>query len=196
MKYHSQLIKKYLSLKCSPEEIANNLIVKTVEIEEIIERNLPETIVVGKILECHDHPDSDHMHVCQVDCGDKGQFQIVCGASNVAEGLFVPVALEGTYFKKMDITIAKRKLRGIDSQGMICSKNELGIQEDTDQPWIWELAKDLEVSDADLGTPLSQKWERINSIVFDIDNKGLTHRPDLTGHFGVAWEFNSMYQPQ
>ncbi|MBQ7073730.1 phenylalanine--tRNA ligase subunit beta [bacterium] len=196
MKYHSQLIKKYLSLNCTPEEIANNLIVKTVEIEEIIERNLPDTIVVGKIMECHDHPDSDHMHVCQVDCGDKGQFQIVCGASNVAEGMFVPVALEGTYFKKMDITIAKRKLRGIDSQGMICSKNELGIQEDTDQPWIWELTKDLEVSDADLGTLLSQKWERINSIVFDIDNKGLTHRPDLTGHFGLAWDLNAMYADQ
>jgi phenylalanyl-tRNA synthetase beta chain len=100
MKYHSQLLKKYLSINDTPENIANNLILKTVEIEEIIKRTLPPTIVIGKILKAEPHPDSDHMHVCQVDCGNKGTFQIVCGANNVAEGLLVPVALEGTVFEK------------------------------------------------------------------------------------------------
>ncbi|MDR0650141.1 MAG: phenylalanine--tRNA ligase subunit beta, partial [Candidatus Peribacteria bacterium] len=100
MKYHSQLIKKYLSINDTPENIANNLILKTVEIEEIIKRELPATIVIGKILKAEPHPDSDHMRVCQVDCGSKGHFQIVCGANNVADGLFVPVALEGTFFEK------------------------------------------------------------------------------------------------
>jgi phenylalanyl-tRNA synthetase beta chain len=111
MKYLSSLIKKYISINDTPENIANNLILKTVEIEEIIKRELPSTIVIGKILKAEPHPDSDHMNVCQVDCGSKGQFQIVCGAANVADGLFVPVALEGTVFEKAGITIAKRMLR-------------------------------------------------------------------------------------
>jgi phenylalanyl-tRNA synthetase beta chain len=100
MKYISPLIKKYISVNDTPENIANNLILKTVEIEEIIKREIPNSIVIGKILKAEPHPDSDHMNVCQVDCGNKGQFQIVCGAQNVADGLLVPVALEGTVFEK------------------------------------------------------------------------------------------------
>lgn len=196
MKYHSQLIKKYISVNDNTENIANNLILKTVEIEEIIERNISQTIVIGKILSAEKHPDSDHLNICQVDCWTKGQFQIVCGANNVQAGLFVPVALEGTEFKKAGITIAKRKLRGVESNGMICSKGELEINEDTDQPRIWDLSKDLDVNDEDLWSPLSEKYEWLNSFILDVDNKGLTNRPDLTGHFGVAWELNAMYFPQ
>ena len=85
MKYHSQLIKKYISVNDTTENIANNLILKTVEIEEIIKRELQNTIVIGKILKTEPHPDSDHMNICQVDCGNKGQFQIVCGANNVKD---------------------------------------------------------------------------------------------------------------
>ncbi len=196
MKYLSQLFKKYISLDCTAEEIENNFIIKTVEIEDSIKRNLADTVVIGKLLSVIDHPDSDHMHICQVDCGDKGQFQIVCGASNVKEWMLVPVALEGTYFEASGITIAKRKLRGVDSNGMICSKGELGINEDTDQPWIWDLKEDLDVSDEDLGITLWKKYEWLNSVVFDVDNTGLSHRPDLTGHFGAAWDLNAMYADQ
>ena len=195
MKYTSPLIKKYISINDTPENIANNLILKTVEIEEIIKREIPTTIVIGKILKAEPHPDSDHMNVCQVDCGSKGQFQIVCWANNVTYGLFVPVALEWTHFEKAGITIAKRNLRGVESNGMICSKSELGINEDTDQPRIWDLSKDVDVSDDDLGIPLAEKFERLNSFVLDVDNKGLTNRPDLTGHFGIARELNAMYSP-
>jgi len=86
-------------------------------------------------------------------------------------------------------------LRGIESNGMICSKSELNINEDTDQPRIRELSKDLDVTDEDLGSPLAEKFERLNSFVLDVDNKGLTNRPDLTGHFGVARELSAMYSP-
>ena len=196
MKYHSQLIRKYIDIKDTPENIANNLILKTVEIEEIIERKLDKRIVIWKVMSAVDHPDSDHMSVCQVDCWSKWQFQIVCGASNVQWAKYVAVALEWTVFEKAWITIARRKLRWVDSNWMICSKNELWINEDTDKFWIWELDKDLEVSDEDLGIPLTDKFEWLDSYVLDIDNKWLTNRPDLTGHFGVAWEFNSMYKPQ
>jgi len=196
MKYHSQLIRKYIAIDDTPENIANNLILKTVEIEEIIQRKIDKHIVIWKVISAVNHPDSDHMSVCQVDLGPKWQFQIVCGAANVQWAKYVAVATEWAYFPQAGITIAPRKLRGVDSNGMICSKNELWINEDTDKPWIWELEKDLEVSDEDLGTPLTDKFEWLDSYVLDIDNKWLTNRPDLTGHFGVAWEFNSMYKPQ
>lgn len=196
MKYHSQLIRKYIDINDTPENIANNLILKTVEIEEVIQRKIDKCIVIWKVISAVDHPDSDHMSVCQVDCWSKWQFQIVCWASNVQWAKYVAVALEWTVFEKAWITIARRKLRWVDSNWMICSKNELWINEDTDKFWIRELDKDLEVSDADLGTPLTDKFEWLDSYVLDIDNKWLTNRPDLTGHFGVAWEFNSMYKPQ
>ena len=196
MKYHSQLIRKYIAINDAPENIANNLILKTVEIEEVINREIDKHVVIWKVMSAVNHPDSDHMSVCQVDCWSKWQFQIVCGAANVQWAHFVPVALEGAVFKEAGITIAPRKLRGVDSNGMICSKNELWIHEDTDKPWIWELERDLDVSDEDLGTPLTDKFPWLDSFVLDIDNKGLTNRPDLTGHFWVAWELNAMYQSQ
>lgn len=197
MKYHSQLLKKYISLNCPTQELIDNFIVKTAEVEETIERKISNTIVIGKLTSVKDHPDSDHMHICQVNCGDKGSFQIVCGANNVAEGMYVPVALEGTVFENLWITISKRKLRGIDSNGMICSKNELGINEDANEPRIWDLSKDFnDISDADLWCSLTQKYERINSTVLDIDNTGISHTPHLTGHFWAAWDFNATYAEQ
>ena len=196
MKYHSQLIRKYISIDDTPENMANNLILKTVEIEEVIERKIDKHVVIWKVISAVNHPDSDHMSVCQVDLGPKWQFQIVCGAANVQWAKYVAVAMEWAVFEKAGITIAPRKLRGVDSNGMICSKSELWINEDSDKPWIWELEKDLEVWDEDLWVPLTDKFEWLDSFVLDIDNKWLTNRPDLTGHFWVAWEFNSMYQSQ
>ena len=109
--------------------------------------------------------------------------------------IFVPVALPGTTFPKLGITIEKRKMRGIDSNGMICSKEEIGVNEDQELHSIWDLVLDLDgISKSDLGTPLAKKFPWLDSYVFDVDNKGLTNRPDLTGHFGVAVELNAMYE--
>ena len=71
MKYHLQLLKKYLSVQVSAEDIAQNLILKTCEIEEIIKRELKETIVIGQITQVERHPNADKLNVCQVNCGDK-----------------------------------------------------------------------------------------------------------------------------
>lgn len=180
MKYHLQLLKKYLSLNVDAEHIAQNLILKTCEIEEVITRTIKETIVIGQIKSVNKHPDADKLNVCQVDCGDKGQYQIVCGGENVAEGIFVPVALPGTHFEASGITIAKRAMRGVDSEGMICSKGELGINEDEEHHWIWDLGQDVEVSREDLGTALKVKFEWLETTVLEVDNKSLTNRPDLT----------------
>ena len=194
MKYHSQLIRKYIDINDTPENIANNLILKTVEIEEVIQRKIDKHIVIWKVISAVNHPDSDHMSVCQVDLGPKWQFQIVCGAANVQWAKYVAVAMEWAFFPQAGITIAPRKLRGVDSNGMICSKNELWINEDTDKPRIWELDKDLEVSDADLGTPLTDKFEWLDSYVLDIDSSWFdwTFRSSLGIQFNVQTSMKNL----
>ncbi len=194
MKYHSSLLKKYISVQADPADIAKELTLKTCEVEDIIERKISPTVVIGYTKSCEKHPEADRLSVCIVNCWDKGEYQIICGGSNIAAGLYVPVALPGTYFAKADMTIEKRKMRGVESNGMICAKEELDIMEDMDIHGIWDLKLDFDdISDADLGTPLGEKYPRLNSYVFDIDNKCLTNRPDLTGHFGAAIELHAIY---
>lgn len=167
---------------------------KTCEIEEINKRNIADSIVIGYTTSCEKHPDADKLSVCQVDCGNKGSYQIICGGSNIAAGLYVPVALPGTVFEKVGITIEPRKMRGIESNGMICSKEELGINEDIEKHTIWDLKEDLDdISDKDLWTPLKEKFPRLENRVMEVDSKSLTNRPDLTGHFGAAVELNAIY---
>lgn len=194
MKYTSPLLKKFISINDTPENIAKNLILKTCEIEEINKRNIADSIVIGYTTSCEKHPDADKLSVCQVDCGNKGSYQIICGGSNIATGLYVPVALPGTVFEKAGITIEPRKMRGIESNGMICSKEELGINEDIEKHAIWDLREDLDdISDKDLWTPLKEKFPRLENRVMEVDSKSLTNRPDLTGHFGAAVELNAIY---
>ncbi len=123
-----------------------------------------------------------------------GDYQIVCGGANVAVGLYVPVALPGTVFEKLGITIEPRKMRGIESNGMICSKEELGIHEDMEKHRIRSLTEDIEdITDSDCGIALREKFSRLESRVMEVDSKSLTNRPDLTGHFGTAVELNAIY---
>lgn len=194
MKYTSPLLKKFISINDTPEHIATNLILKTCEIEEINHRTIAESIIIWYITSCEKHPDADKLSVCQVNCGTKGNYQIICGGSNVAAGLYVPVALPGTHFPKAGITIEPRNMRWIASNGMICSKEEIGINEDMELHSIRSLTEDLEdISDADLGIALKDKFPRLENRVFEVDNKSLTNRPDLTGHFGIATELNAIY---
>ncbi len=194
MKYTSPLLKKFISINDTPENIAQNLILKTCEIEEINQRKISDSIVIGYTKSCEKHPDADKLSVCQVNCGSKGEYQIICGGSNIAAWLYVPVALPGTVFEKAGITIEPRKMRGIESNGMICSKEELGIMEDMEKHSIRNLKEDLDnISDKDLGTPLKEKFPRLENRVMEVDNKSLTNRPDLTWHFGIAAELNAIY---
>ena len=197
MKYTWQLLKKFISVNDSPENIAKNLILKTCEIEEIHQRTISENIVIGYVKSCEQHPDADKLKVCSVDCGKKWEYTICCGGSNVAAGLYVPVALPGTVFEKLGITIEPRKMRGIESNGMICSKEEIDILEDMEKHSIWSMTEDLDdISDADLGTAVKDKFPRLESRVMEVDNKSITNRPDLTWHFGAAIELNAIYSKE
>ena len=183
-----------MSLPVDAEVFANDLTLKTCEVEEVISRTIPEKVVIGKTTAVGKHPEADKLSVCQVDCGSVWSFQILTGGENIITGAYVAVAIPGCYLPVIDLQIEGRKMRWLDSNGMICSKGELWINEDEGQHWIWLLAEDFDdLTDADLGTPLSVKYPWLDSFVLDVDNKTVTHRPDLTGHFGLAVEARTLY---
>lgn len=210
MRYHSSLIKQYISINDTVENIANKLIVKTCEVEEIIQRMLPWDVVIGKVTSLKKHPQADKLMVCSVFCGDKGTFQICTWGENVTEGSYVPVAIPWCYLPVIDLKIETRQMRGEDSNWMICSKWELWINEDEEHHWIWTMQyapnTDLntvpqkpdfdDITDEDCGVALKNKYPWLEAYIFDVDNKTVTHRPDLTGHFGLAWELNAMYSSE
>lgn len=195
MLYSQSLLTRRLTLRDDPTTIANHLTLHTCEIEETQVRQLSELVVIGYVASTEQHPDADKLTVCQVDCGTHGYFQICCGADNVWSDMFVPVALPGAHLPAIDITIGSRKLRGMESNGMICAKEELGIYEEQESDGIRILTKDLnDITDTDRGINLSTKYPRLNNVIRDVENKTITHRPDLMGHAGIARELYAIYQ--
>jgi phenylalanyl-tRNA synthetase beta chain len=163
-----------------PRELALKLTMTTCEVEGV-ERFAPHLsdVTVGHVVKRDAHPDADKLSVCMVDVGDGNPVQIVCGAPNVRAGLFVAVATTGTSLPG-DLKIKKSKIRGQESNGMICSLRELGLGEEHDG--IWELPGSPLV-----GKPVAEALG-LTDWVIEIDNKSLTHRPDLWGHRGIARE--------
>ncbi len=146
-------------------------------------------LIVGKVLECVDHPDSDHLHVCKVDVGSE-ILNIVCGAPNVREGLNVIVALPGA--KLPGGEIKRGVIRGVESNGMLCSKAELGIDSkflsDADKEGIHELPNDVEVgSDPIVALGLDDEV---------IDFELTSNRGDLLSVLGMAYELGAIYKKE
>lgn len=128
MKIATNMLKRFIKNVPSYEklyELTNEYITEVEGMEVLV---TVEGLVVGHILECWPHPNSDHLSVCMVDVGSNEPLQIICGASNVRKDQYVIVALEGTKFSE-DFEIKKTEIRGVSSSGMICSLNELGIDE-------------------------------------------------------------------
>lgn len=119
----------YMDIDVTPKEYSDRMTMSGSKVEgfENMGENV-QNVVAGKVLTCEDHPDSDHLHVCTVDAGTGEVLQIVCGAPNVKAGIIVPTALVGATLP--DGKIKKGKLRGVESFGMLCSHDELGITED------------------------------------------------------------------
>lgn len=139
-------------------------------------------IVVAEIKSVENHPDSKKLHLLKVDAGDGQLTDVVCGAPNVREGMKTAFAKVGARIG--DITIAPRKLAGYTSNGMCCSEKEIGISDDNSG--IMEIT-----DDAPNGTDLKDIYQ-IDDIIFEVDNKSLTNRPDLWGHYGIAREFAAL----
>lgn len=124
-------VKDYIDIENENlDELADKVTKAGINVEHVISNHI-DNLVVGKVLSCVPHPDSDHMHVCMVDVG-KETIQIVCGAPNVKEGIKVIVALPGATLPG-NFTISKSKKRGVDSNGMICALSEIGLEEDTEE---------------------------------------------------------------
>ncbi|WP_193196083.1 phenylalanine--tRNA ligase subunit beta [Nostoc sp. MG11] len=126
-------LRELVEIKLSHEELAETLTMAGFEVEDIEDRRTwANGVVVGRVVERQPHPNADKLSVCQVDIGANETLNIVCGASNVRADIYVPVATTGTYLPNIDLKIKPAKLRGVQSQGMICSLKELGLPTDVD----------------------------------------------------------------
>lgn len=153
--------------------------IRTAEVENVKEvGDNFDGVVIAQIVECIPHPDSDHMHILKVNYGASEPIQVVCGAYNVRVGLKTAYIKVGGHID--GIEIKAKPLRGILSNGMCCSMRELGIGDDHDG--IIELPDDVVV-----GTDIKD-YLPVKDIIVEIDNKSLTNRPDLWGHYGIARE--------
>ncbi len=139
-------------------------------------------IVVAEIMEIADHPESKKLHLLKVDAGDGALTDVVCGAPNVRVGMKTAFAKVGAKIGEIEIT--PRALAGYTSYGMCCSEKEVGISDDNSG--IMDLPSEL-IN----GTDIKDVYE-IDDIVFEVDNKSLTNRPDLWGHYGIAREFAAL----
>ncbi len=189
MKISTRWLGRHVDLAgLTAQDVANDLTIHTAEVEGL-ERFAPwlSDVVVGHVLERAKHPDADKLSLCQVDVGARGEgrpVQIVCGAANVAQGQHVAVALPGTTLPG-DFKLKKSKIRGVESQGMICSERELALSDE--HAGIWVLPAAPAGGALVPGTPVAQALG-LDDWVIEIDNKSLTHRPDLWGHRGLALE--------
>lgn len=126
-------LRELVEINQTPEELAHTLTMAGFEVEDIEDRRTwADGVVIGKVLQREQHPNADKLSVCTVDVGAEETLNIVCGASNVRADIYVPVATKGTYLPKIDLKIKPTKLRGVPSNGMICSLKELGLPTDVD----------------------------------------------------------------
>ena len=176
-------LKDYLDFDLQPDEVAAALTsigLETGGVEEVqtIKGGL-EGLVIGEVLTCEEHPNSDHLHITTVNVGGAEPLQIVCGAPNVAAGQKVVVAVNGTKLYDGDecFTIKRSKIRGGESNGMICAEDEIGIG--TDHAGIIVLP-----ADAVVGTPAKEYYNVKSDYVLEVDIT--PNRVDATSHFGVA----------
>lgn len=175
-------LREYVDLELTAQEVADALTSIGLEVEGVEEvqsiRGGLEGLVVGHVLTCEPHPNSDHMHVCTVDLGTEHQ-QIVCGAPNVAAGQKVIVATLGTklYDGDQEFTIKKSKLRGIESCGMICAEDEIGVGESHDGIIILP-------EDTPVGMKAAQYFGLESDWLIEVDIT--PNHSDACSHYGVA----------
>ncbi|MCQ2286446.1 MAG: phenylalanine--tRNA ligase subunit beta [Bacteroidales bacterium] len=189
MKISYSWLKEYVKFDVAPEQVAKYLTdcgleVEALETFERVKGGL-KGLVIGEVLTCEEHPDSDHLHITTVNVGGDRPLDVVCGAPNVAAGQKVVVATIGTVLYSGDesFTIKKSKIRGVPSEGMICAEDEIGLGSSHDGIMVLP-------EDAVVGTPASEYFKLESDTIFEI---GLTpNRSDAICHFGVARDLYAM----
>lgn len=179
-------VKDYIDISDQDlEELAVKITQSGINVEKVITNHI-NNLVIGEVLECVAHPDSDHLHVCKVNVGNITE-QIVCGAPNVREGLKVIVALPGAVLPG-DFEIKKSKIRGVESNGMLCALYELGLEEKNDETYakgIEELGADAPVGEDPL------KYLGLDDTLYELDIH--KHRNnDCYYHIGFAYEIGAI----
>ena len=198
MKLSLNWIKDYVQL---PEDmdltrLAYDLTMSTVEVEGVHDLGKQfDNIIVGVIKEVLPHPNADKLRVCKVDVGQDEIKDIVCGGSNLEEGMKVVVAAPGAMVRwhgeGEPVEIKNAKLRGVASYGMICASDEVGLADLFPANEEHEIM-DVSSLDVDAGTPIA-KALNLDDMILEIDNKSMTNRPDLWGHYGIARELAALY---
>ena len=176
-------IKEYVDLEgLDIKKLINSFTLATAEVEDIIVKGKDlRDVVVGEILSIENHPNSKKLHLLKVDGGDR-IYDVVCGAPNVRENMKIAFVKAGGKVPAGEIT--KATVAGFESEGMCCSAFELGLSDD--KSGLMEIDVD-----APNGTDLKDIYP-IDDIIFEVDNKSLTNRPDLWGHYGIAREFAAL----
>ena len=179
-------VKDYIDISDQDlKELARKVTESGINVEKVITNHI-DHLVIGEVVECVDHPDSDHLHVCQVNLGDKTT-QIVCGAPNVRKGLKVIVATPGAVLPG-DFEIKASKIRGQESNGMICALYELGLEEKTEEAYnrgIEELNSDAPVGEDPM------KYLGLDDTLYELDIH--KHRNnDCYYHIGFAYEIGAI----
>jgi phenylalanyl-tRNA synthetase beta chain len=181
MKFSVNWLREFVELPSSVDELADLLTMAGVEIEGIEKRGANfENVVVAQIKTSEQHPNADRLSVCQVDDGSGQVRQIVCGAKNYKAGDKVPLALPGAVLVG-GLKIKPSKLRGVESQGMLCSPSELGLSEDGDGLLILS-------PEAKIGAPIASLFPE--DTIFDVEIT--PNRGDLLSHFGLAREISAI----
>ena len=198
MRVSLNLIRKYIDLPkdITDEKIAYDMTLRTVEVDEV--EKMAEKfhdIVVGKILEVKKHPNADKLRICIVDIGDEEPTQIVCGGSNLYVGEYVVVSKPGAevvwHGEGEPVKVGKTKMRGEMSYGMICAASEVYLSDFFPNESETEII-DLKGFDCKAGDSVADLFG-MNDTVLEIDNKSLSNRPDLWGHYGIARELSAIY---
>ncbi len=177
MKFPESWLRQHVKTTATRDELAATLTAIGLEVEEMtVLGDALDGVVVARIVECAKHPEADKLQVCQVDAGNGSMLQIVCGAPNARPGLLAPLATIGTQVG--DLTIKAAKLRGVESNGMLCSAKELGL--DTDASGLLELP-----ADAPVGVPLA---DYLGLPDASIELKLTPNRADCFGVRGIAFD--------
>ncbi|MEO1209043.1 MAG: phenylalanine--tRNA ligase subunit beta [Cyanobacteria bacterium J06638_20] len=173
-------LKDLVAIALSPEDLADALTMAGFEVEDIEDRSAwADGVVVGYVQDRQPHPDADKLSVCTVDIGGDSPSTIVCGASNVEQGIYVPVATVGSYLPTPDLKIKRREVRGVASSGMICSLAELGLAKDSAGIHIFETA------DLTVGTD-ARPLLGLDDVVLDVTSTA--NRADALSMIGIARE--------
>jgi phenylalanine--tRNA ligase, beta subunit len=198
MKVSLNWVKKYVDLPkdVTEKQIAYDLTLRTVEVESV--ENTKEKfhdIVVGKILEVNEHPNADKLKVCIVDIGEEKSVQIVCGGCNLYVGEYVVISKPGAevywHGEAGLVKIKESNMRGVSSYGMICGATEVYLEQ-LFPPKSEDEIVDLKGYDCEVGQNIADVI-CMDDVVLEIDNKSLTNRPDLWGHYGIARELSAIY---